>query len=49
MMPFTEIAKWKAYFGEIVQMDGSHHDWLEGCGTKNRTFSFCFDKLKYIS
>ena len=20
----------KAYFGEMVQMDGSHHDWLEG-------------------
>jgi hypothetical protein len=27
--------KWrerKAYFGEMVQMDGSHHDWLEGRG-----------------
>lgn len=22
----------KAYFGEMVQMDGSHHDWLEGRG-----------------
>ncbi len=24
----------KAYFGEMVQMDGSHHDWLEGRGPK---------------
>lgn len=22
----------KAYFGEMLQMDGSHHDWLEGRG-----------------
>ena len=24
----------KAYCGEMVQMDGSHHDWLEGRGPK---------------
>ncbi|MFH0775521.1 MAG: ISNCY family transposase [bacterium] len=24
----------KHYFGEMVQMDGSHHDWLEGRGPK---------------
>jgi hypothetical protein len=24
----------KACFGEMVQMDGSHHDWLEGRGTE---------------
>lgn len=24
----------KAYFGEMIQMDGSHHDWLEGRGPK---------------
>ena len=24
----------KEYFGEMVQMDGSHHDWLEGRGPK---------------
>ena len=24
----------KACFGEMVQMDGSHHDWFEGRGTK---------------
>ena len=23
----------KAYYGEMVQMDGSHHDWLEGRGS----------------
>ena len=31
------IYRWrerKAYFGEMVQMDGSHHDWLEGRGSK---------------
>ena len=30
-----KIYRWrerKAYYGEIVQMDGSHHDWLEGRG-----------------
>ncbi|MFC2160736.1 ISNCY family transposase [Acidobacteriota bacterium] len=32
-----KIHRWrerKAYFGEMVQMDGSHHDWLEGRGSK---------------
>jgi len=32
-----EIHPWrerKAYYGEMVQMDGSHHDWLEGRGPK---------------
>jgi hypothetical protein len=24
----------KAYFGELVQMDGSHHEWLEERGPK---------------
>lgn len=24
----------KHYFGEMIQMDGSHHDWLEGRGPK---------------
>ena len=24
----------KHYFGEMVQMDGSHHDWFEGRGPK---------------
>jgi transposase len=32
-----KIYRWrerKAHFGEMVQMDGSHHDWLEGRGPK---------------
>jgi len=32
-----KIYQWrqrKEYFGEMVQMDGSHHDWLEGRGSK---------------
>lgn len=24
----------KGYYGEMIQMDGSHHDWLEGRGAK---------------
>ena len=24
----------KAHFGELIQVDGSHHDWLEGRGRK---------------
>lgn len=30
-----EVHQWRerrAYYGEMVQMDGSHHDWLEGRG-----------------
>lgn len=44
----------KASFGEMVQMDGSHHDWLEGRGPKlvlmayvddatNNVFARCYD------
>ena len=32
-----EVHPWrerKHYFGEMVQVDGSHHDWLEGRGSK---------------
>jgi len=32
-----KIYRWrerKEYFGEMVQMDGSHHDWLEGRGSR---------------
>ncbi len=32
-----KIHRWrerKAYFGEMIQMDGSHHDWLEGRGPR---------------
>jgi transposase len=33
----TDVHQWrerKAYFGEMVQMDGSHHTWLEKRGPK---------------
>jgi hypothetical protein len=52
-----EVHQWrerKAYYGEMVQMDGSHHDWLEGRGLElvfmgyiddatNRVFGFFYD------
>jgi hypothetical protein len=52
-----EVHQWrerKAYYGEMVQMDGSHHDWLEGRGSElvfmgyiddatNRVFGFFYD------
>lgn len=33
----------KACFGEMVQMDGSHHDWLEGRGPKLVLMAFVDD------
>ncbi len=30
--PHRRLRERKEYFGEMVQMDGSHHDWLEGRG-----------------
>jgi hypothetical protein len=52
-----EVHQWrerKVYYGEMVQMDGSHHDWLEGRGPElvfmgyiddatNRVFGFFYD------
>jgi len=52
-----EVHQWrerKVYYGEMVQMDGSHHDWLEGRGPElvfmgyiddatNRVFGFFSD------
>lgn len=38
--------KWrerKAHFGEMTQMDGSHHDWLEGRGPKMVLMSYIDD------
>lgn len=32
--PHRQWRERKACFGEMVQMDGSHHDWLEGKGPK---------------
>jgi hypothetical protein len=52
-----EVHQWrerKAYYGEMVQMDGSHHDWLESRGPElvfmgyiddatNRVFGLFYD------
>ncbi len=32
--PHRKRRERKQYFGEMVQMDGSHHDWLEGRGAE---------------
>ena len=33
----------KAHFGELIQLDGSHHDWLEGRGPKGCLMNFVDD------
>ncbi len=33
----------RAHFGELIQMDGSHHDWLEGRGPKMVLMSYIDD------
>ncbi len=33
----------KAHFGELIQRDGSHHDWLEGRGPKGCLMNFVDD------
>ena len=33
----------KAHFGELIQVDGSHHDWLEGRGPKGCMMNFVDD------
>ena len=33
----------KAHFGELIQLDGSHHDWLEGRGPKGCMVHFVDD------
>ena len=33
----------KAHFGELIQVDGSHHDWLEGRGSKGCMMNFVDD------
>ena len=33
----------KAHFGELIQLDGSHHDWLEGRGPKGCMMYFLDD------
>ena len=38
----------KAYFGEMVQMDGSHHDWLEGRGEKLVLMGYIDDSTNHF-
>lgn len=33
----------RAHFGELIQLDGSHHDWLEGRGPKGCLMNFVDD------
>jgi transposase len=33
----------KAHFGELIQLDGSHHEWLEGRGPKGCLMNFVDD------
>src|SRR3989338_3629354 len=40
--------KWrerKGYIGEMIQMDGSHHDWLEGRGPELVLMAYIDDAL----
>lgn len=38
----------KAYLGEMVQMDGSHHDWLEGRGPKMVIMAYIDDATSTV-
>ncbi len=35
----------KAHFGELIQVDGSHHDWLEGRGLQGCLMNFVDDAI----
>jgi transposase len=41
--PHREWRQRKAHFGEMLQMDGSHHDWLEGRGPRMVLMGFIDD------
>lgn len=38
----------KECFGEMIQMDGSHHDWLEGRGPKLVLMAYIDDATNYV-
>ena len=40
---FRQWRERKKYFGEMIQMDGSHHDWLESRGPKMVLMAFIDD------
>ena len=41
--PHRQRRQRKAHFGELIQLDGSHHDWLEGRGPKGCMMNFVDD------
>ncbi|MBC8357336.1 MAG: ISNCY family transposase [Candidatus Aminicenantes bacterium] len=46
-----DVHQWrerKAYYGEMVQMDGSHHDWLEGRGPKLVFLGYIDDATNHV-
>ena len=46
-----EVHQWrerKAYYGEMVQMDGSHHDWLEGRGLELVFMGYIDDATNHV-
>lgn len=46
-----DVHQWrerKAYYGEMVQMDGSHHDWLEDRGPKLVFMGYIDDATNWV-
>jgi hypothetical protein len=46
-----EVHQWrerKHYYGEMVQMDGSHHDWLEGRGPELVFMGYTDDATNHV-
>lgn len=41
--PHRSRRRQRAHFGELVQLDGSHHDWLEGRGPEGCLMNFVDD------
>ena len=46
--PHRQWRERKECFGEMVQMDGSHHDWLEGRGPKLVLMAYIDDATNYV-
>ena len=45
--PHRQWRQRKAHYGEMLQMDGSHHDWLEGRGPRMVLMGFIDDATGY--
>lgn len=41
--PYRSRRERRAHFGELIQLDGSHHDWLEGRGPQGCLMNFVDD------